>query len=474
MMVTKNSNGAAAPFSSLTPTEPSEYLPDVNDAADLTVRYQAELERLASLNPLQYGQQREKAAEALKLRVSYLDKLVKAVNGASLDTGGQGRALEFPEIDPWEEEVTGQELLDEIVEVIQRFVVCNPSTAKAAALWVAYTWFIDVVRVSPIGLITAPEKRCGKSVMLNTIGKLAARPVLTSSITPAALFRVVELHQPTLLIDEADVVLKDNEGLRGILNSGHTRDTAMAIRTVGDDHQPRQFSTWGAKLIAGISANNLADTVTDRAIVLELRRKTSDEFTDRLRHAEPHLFETIKRKLSRWSGDCRNTVRDAVVNIPDELNDRAQDNWEPLLAIADVAGGHWPETARKAALSLGLKTDDSVGTEGTELLAAIRKIFASHQSERMFMGDLIAALWAEQEGRWSKYRFGQPMTTHQLGKQLKKYGIKSKTIREGARTDKGYDRVQFAQAFASYLPSVPKAEEVPLDTGDAGHSDTPF
>ena len=238
----------------------------------------------------------------------------------------QGRPFEFPETKPWPENVDGAELLDAITEVIQRFVVCKPKVARTAALWVTFSWLIDIVNVSPIAIITAPEKRCGKSVLLNVIAKLVLRPVSVSGITPSALFRVVEMQCPTLLIDEVDVVLKENEALRGVINSGHTRDTARLIRSVGDAYEPRQFSTWSPKLIAGISADLLADTVSDRAIVLELRRKTRNEPVQRIRTAPPALFDNLKRKLARWTADNKARIREGLVSIPNELNDRAQDN----------------------------------------------------------------------------------------------------------------------------------------------------
>jgi putative DNA primase/helicase len=326
-------------------------------------------------------------------------------------------------------------------------------------LWVAFSWLIESVRVAPIALITAPEKRCGKSVLLNTIAKLVPRPMPTSGITASALFRVIEMHKPTLLIDEVDVVLKDNEALRGVLNSGHTRDSATLIRSVGEDHSPRQFSTWGAKLIAGISADLLADTVTDRAIVLELRRKTKIESVERLRHADAMLFYNLKRKLARWTADNAAAVSDCTVNIPDELSDRAQDNWEPLLAIADAAGGHWPRTARETAVAISARNEEATGTAGTELLASVWRILETRDDPRIPMSELLTLLLQEPEGRWSQYDYGRSLTVHQLGRLLKKYGIKSKTIRFGANTEKGYDRHQFVEVVLRYLPHLPTNKE---------------
>ncbi|KAG0322623.1 hypothetical protein BGZ97_005283 [Linnemannia gamsii] len=157
------------------------------------------------------------------------------------------------------------------------------------------TWFMDVINVAPIAVITAPEKRCGKSQLLFLIGKLAKQALTASNITPAALFRAVELWRPTLLIDEADAFMKENEELRGLLNCGHTRESAYVVRTVGEDHMPKLFFVWGAKAIAGIG--HLADTLMDRSISLELRRKLPSEQIDKLRYAAPDLFDQLQMWL---------------------------------------------------------------------------------------------------------------------------------------------------------------------------------
>ncbi len=195
---------------------------------------------------------------------------------------------------------------------------------------------IDNVQVAPLAVITAPEMRCGKSQLLNLIGRLSHRPLVASNISPAAMFRVIEAHSPTLLIDEADTFFKENEELRGIVNSGHTRQAAYIIRTVGDNHEPKQFSTWGAKAISGIGT--LAETIRDRAIILEMRRKLPNESIERLRHAEGGVFECLASKLARFAQDAGVSIERALPTLPEALNDRAQDNWEPLLAIADYAG----------------------------------------------------------------------------------------------------------------------------------------
>ena len=203
------------------------------------------VKRLASLDCLEYERLRDTEAQRLGMRVGVLDKEVGKARHTAIDEGGTARI--FPAVEPWPEPVDGAALLNELLTAIQRYIVCARDTAVAVSLWCAFTWLIDRVKVAPLAVITAPEKRCGKTQLLNFIGKVCRRPLVASNISPAAVFRIIEAHNPTLLLDEADSFLKENEELRGVINSGHTRQSAYVIRTVGVDHQPRQFLTWARR-----------------------------------------------------------------------------------------------------------------------------------------------------------------------------------------------------------------------------------
>lgn len=408
--------------------------------------------RLALLPPLGYEQVREAEAEALKVRVSTLDKEVEAARKAK--HGDNKQASMFAEVEAWPHPVELPALLDDIVALIKRFIVCDKETRITAALWCAFTWVIEHMQVAPIAMITAPEKRCGKSQLLNLMGKLVRNPLVASNISPSAVFRVIEAYTPTLMIDEADTFLKDNEELRGVINSGHTRQSAYVIRNVGDDHEPKQFSTWGAKAISGIGS--MPDTVMDRSILLTLRRKLKDEKVERLRHAEKGLFDELASKLARFAEDSGATLGMARPSLPDTLNDRAQDNWEPLLAIADCAGGDWPKIARDAALKLSGAEHDSVSLSA-ELLADIKEVFETKGAERISTADLIEALCADDEKSWGTYNRGNPISPRQFAKRLNEYGIKSKTVRIDYSTPRGFERKQFEDAFSRYLSSPPSA-----------------
>lgn len=418
-----------------------------NDETDNAIHQT--LIRLAALPPLQYDLARKREAESLGVRTTALDQAVKEIRKSN----GIDNDLPYKEIYPWPEEVCPAEILSEVESVVKRFIVCDKEIPVAVALWCAMTWFLDVFHICPLAVITAPEKRCGKSQLLTLIGKLVCRPIAASSISPAALFRSIDAWKPTLLIDECDACMKDNEELRGIINSGHTRDSAYVIRTVGDAFIPTKFSTWGAKALSGIG--HVADTLMDRSIVLELRRKLSHENVDRLRYAEPGLFENLAAKLARFAIDYSDQVRQARPCIPSRLNDRAQDNWEPLLAIAMVAEGEWLSVATKAALKLA-GSESAVQSIGVELLSDIQQIFEEKAIDRISTADLIKALCVDDEKNWATYNKGFPIKPRQLASRLKGYGITSKNVRfNSMETLKGFDKRQFSEAFSRYIPSSP-------------------
>lgn len=403
--------------------------------------------RLAKLPPLEYDKVRRQEAKKLGVRPGTLDSAIKGARQEEVNDSP------FEDVEPWHEPVDGAALLSDIAATIRRFIICGQETAYAVALWVSLAWFIDVIQVAPLAVITAPEKRCGKSMLLFLIGRLVPRPLMSSSITPSALFRSIDLWQPTLLIDEVDACLKDNEELRGLINCGHTRDSAFTIRCVGDDHTPKKFNVWGAKALSGIG--HVADTLMDRSIILELRRKLPHESVDRIRHAEPGLFNDLSAKLARFAGDNSERVRLARPALPPSLNDRAQDNWEPLLAIAGVAGGDWFKIGTAAALKLSGGESLSMSI-GTELLADIQEIFEHKKVDRISTAELIKELTADDEKPWSTYNKGFQIKPRQIAARLKGYGIHSKNIRLAfGETPKGYSLEQFQEAFIRYIPATP-------------------
>lgn len=359
-----------------------------------TPEIESALQRLAALSRVEYDRCRGSEAERLNIRLTTLDDEVEARRPQK--NSPTGSPMEFTDLEPWSQPVDGAALLAEICALLRRYVVASAAGFVASALFVLHTYAFDLGDISPMLFITGPTKRCGKSRLLSLLARLVHRALAASSASAAGIYRTIELHRPTLLIDEVDSFLKGDEQLRGLINSGHTRDAAFHLGCVakGDDFEPRRSSTWTPKVLSG--TGRLADTLEDRAIILHMRRRRKDEAAERLRHGT--RFDDLRRKCARFIADNEASIRTANPNIPDALNDRATDNWTPLLALADLAGGEWPAKARQAALELsGSDGTETLGTNA-QLLADIERTFSDAGIDRLASKELCERL-ADIEGR---------------------------------------------------------------------------
>lgn len=409
-----------------------------------------EIERLAALPPLERDRKLKEVAKQLGCSVTTLRAEVEKLSKAAEPAGGPGagRSLEWPEPDPWPEPVDGAELLDDLAATFRNYVVLPASCDTALALWVVHAHAFEASPITPRLAITSPEKRCGKTTALEIVQALAPRPILASNITAAAVFRTIELARPTLLIDEADTFLAEAEELRGILNSGHRR-TGEVIRTAGEDHEPRRFSTWGPVAIAAIG--KIPGTLDDRSIKVELRRRAANEPVERWRADQAHQLEPLVRRCARWAADHLDDLRQADPAVPVQLHDRAADNWRPLLAIAELAGAEWSRRATKAAETLSA----GGAAEGRRemLLADLRAIFVDRGEPKWIAtAEIIKALVEMEERPWSEHSRGKAITPKGLQSMLEPFKIHSS--RSGGRDERarGYALTTFTDAWARYLP----------------------
>jgi putative DNA primase/helicase len=185
---------------------------------------------------------------------------------------------------------------------------------------------LDCFGISPRLSITSPEKGCCKTTLLDVLSHLVLRRLPAANVTASAIFRIVEVQQPTLLIDEADSFLSGNDELRGILNSGHRRG-GFVIRTVGEDFEPRAFSTYSACAIALIG--KLPATLMDRSVPIDLRRRRSDETCEAFRFNRTGPLDQLARQAARWATDNADRVRGADPEMPCGMVNRLADNWRP-------------------------------------------------------------------------------------------------------------------------------------------------
>jgi Protein of unknown function (DUF3631) len=272
---------------------------------------------LARLSPFEYDRKRKDTAKAIGITVATLDKAVAEQRGHA---NAKDADLPHRSVEPWPEAVSGDRFLNDLATVFSRYVFLPKHAADALALWVVHAWAFDAWDISPFMVLVSPEKRCGKTTVLIILQFLTPRSELASNISAAAVFRYIEDERPTLLIDEADTFIKNNEEVRGVLNSGHTKTAAYVIRTIEvcGEHKAKRFSTWAPKAIA--TMRSLADTLEDRSIIVTMQRKKKTETVERLRRSDNDDFAMLRRQALRWCEDNLKILSTADPVVPDTLN----------------------------------------------------------------------------------------------------------------------------------------------------------
>lgn len=383
--------------------------------------------------------------------------------------------------------VDGAEILDAVARFVRRFVVVSPDQASVVALWTAHTWAFEASDQTPYLAILSAEKRSGKTRLLETIGALVRAPWHAVQPSEAVLYRKISKDRPTLLLDETDALFSQRgdsrmEAVRALLNAGARRGVTVPRCLDAKADKLIDFEVYCPKALAGIGT--LPETVGDRSLLIEMRRKKRTDSAERfrLRDVEKEARE-IRARLEAWTSPRISQLRAARPSLPRELGDRAADGAEPLLALADLAGGSWPERARRSVVALAGEKADEDESDGVQLLGDIRRVLALlvRTDGTIRTEKLLEELRALPESRWK--RFGprrEEVDALDLARLLRPYGIRPKLVRpDGGPPCRGYLVETFADAFERYLDESPSSEGpvtpvTPLQTSnDAGPDVTP-
>jgi hypothetical protein len=364
-------------------------------------------------------------------------------------------------------------VLDALATFVRRFVVVSEAQACITALWVVHTHVFDAADATPYLSVTSPEKQSGKTRLLEVLETVVSKPWLTGRVSAAVLTRKIDAEQPTLLLDESDAAFSGEkeyaEALRGVLNTGHRRGgKASCCVGQGTNTTFRDFSTFCPKAIAGIG--KLPDTVADRSVPVRLKRKAPGEHVERFRFRDVQSESSrLRAELQAWAAGAIEALRAARPQLPDQLSDRQQDCAEPLLAIADMAGGHWPDLAREALVELWGSDHAADDSAGVQLLADIGEILNERNADRISSCDLVSALIKIETSPWGEWARGKPLTQAALARLLRPFEISPRVIREGESTVRGYHTEAFRDALARY----PRRQSVTPSqrSNDAGPSD---
>ncbi len=358
----------------------------------------------------------------------------------------------------------GHDVLDDVTAFLNRFVVFpNEHCAPTVALWFAHTHAADRFYITPRLILDSAEPGSGKTRVLEVAALLVHAPESTISTTPAALFRLVSASRITILFDEVDAVFNSkggNEDLRGLLNAGY-KQGATVTRCAGDAKTMKveRFPVFAPVALGGI-AGNMPATITTRAVTIHMRRRRSDQTVEQFRQRTAERdARPIREALATWMTSVADQVADTIPPLPEGVVDRSAEIWEPLVAIADAAGGEWPERARQACAHFVLKSGQPV-TNGIRLLADLRTIYDRHHATRLATRALLADLteledapWGDLDGR------GKQLDGRRLAAELARYGIAPVAFKDTTDTT--------VKGYATYSTNQTKSQKAQVGLSDA-------
>lgn len=405
--------------------------------------------RLAALPPAEYDRSREDEARRLNIRVGTLDGEVQA---RRIKTSGnvQCRAMDFPEIEPWPKSVDGAELLNDIVTYFEKFCVLPAYTPDVLAVWCLQSWCYKLFDFAAIIAVWSPEPECGKGRVLDAAEKIVRHPFRTSNTSAAVLYHVINEGNVTGLIDEFDSISNEQrEAVCNILKGGF-QSNGMAHRMAerNGEQVVVNFSTYCPKMIATITMDKLDKATRSRTIGIHMQRKPRSQKVAKFRRVDTVV---LRRKCLRWVQDNAEAIKAVPpMDIDECATDRQEDVWEPLVAIARVAGGEWENQIRLAAQHLTHSgSDGATDTVSHQLLAALKLFFDEH-GDRADTKTIVAAL--KEAGDFDDVNHGKGLTPQYVARLLKPYGIEPRVQRTGRKNQaRGYSRDQCEQTFATYL-----------------------
>jgi len=352
------------------------------------------------------------------------------------------------QLEPYTGSVSIVDLATQADQLILTHCITTEHERTALVLWSFATYGYDYYRIFPRLLAISPERRCGKTTMLEVVAALCRNSIQASNLTSATISRIKTIvGDPTLLIDEADTFIKNADGdIKGLINSGHTKSGAQVLKCAGDSHTPQVFDTWHPMAIASIGA--LEDTIMDRSIIINLRRKRPSESIQRIPIELSEEWLDWRSKTLRWFMDNAAAFNDSnQIEPPFRGNDRAIDNWIPLFTLAKAIDETWYSRCEAAYTHLVNEVEMELPTR---LLSDIRNHLVDTKDSRISSTSMVQILKADETAPWEDMR----LTPAKVASMLAPYKIKPRDMRIGCKILRGYDSTQFEDSFERYLPPI--------------------
>jgi len=431
---------------------------------ELTLTSEEVCDRAALLCDIDFADRRKKICKKLDWPVGDFDGQIRKRRPAvASEDELQGEPLKIEEPDPYPHPVDGAQLLSAMSAFFSRFIIFErPSDPDVLALWALGTHCVDCFNIFPRLGLSSPDAECGKSSVLDILNCFVCRPLMTSNLTTASAFRVIELLHPTLLVDELDSFIESIPDIGNLLNSGHKRGSHV-LRVVGEKMEVRKFATYGP--VAYCTIGKPGGPLRSRSILIRMLRKLADQVTENFSIEErPALAAellNISRKAIRWANDHDAEVKN-VSPATGKLANRQRDNWRALLKVAEVSGGVWPEKVFEAA---GVPPPKRKQSNEIRILRDIRNIFYSRKVRQIPSKILVADLLLQTESPWYRLHSArEPLDMADLADLLDAFDIDPKPLRlsepeqqhffeskQEQPVTKGYKLEQFATPFARML-----------------------
>lgn len=383
---------------------------------------------LSQLSEIEYEGIRVEKAKELKMRTTQLDKFVEERRNVEIhEVEETSEVVEATK--PAEFAVDAVDLANTLRNTTLRYAVLkHDEYATAIVLWSLTTWFTDAWRIMPHLYIRSMSKGSGKTTVLELVEAWCCRSFTCANISPAALFRVIEEHKPTLLLDEVDRYLGANEELNGIMNAGHTRRTANVVRLVENERKqyiPTKFNVFGGKCLAGLGVQQ--DTMMDRSIIVKMEKRLAQEPVEKKLMSFFDDEAACRSAIARFAEDNIAAAKMQSVDVPNLGNDRAQDNWQPLFIIAELIGGNWPQLCLEA-----YKTIETIASADAQAQDAVAvRIFRElapklerRMGENIRASELHEILTSDTDSEFNDWYNGKPLSTKRMKTFLTEAGVR--------------------------------------------------
>jgi putative DNA primase/helicase len=425
---------------------------DKAEKRDVEKRFR-ELERILALPPSDYDAELKKLAARLSEDIETLREEFAELQEI------EDERISADDVEPWLEPVEAGALLRELSAQVEKYLVIhNKHAATAIILWIAFAWIHDVATYSPLLVIQSATEGSGKTNTSKLISFVTPRSKIVTEPSPAGIYTLIDERHPTLILDDADELLARKSDLAHIVNSSWTNGIPLPRKIGG---RAVEFDVFCPKVLNGIDVlPHLKPTTRSRCITVGLMPKLpSEAVTDFDKAADDPNFLPLRRKLARFAADNKAAIKIASPVLPEGYTNRLKDNFKLLLAIAEVAGGIWPQRARAAAVALTKEFDEPSARK--QLLMAFRDLFRKRADlrggTRLYSSQVPGLLLGIDEDTWGNFRGdGRPITSKGVADLLRPFGIRPKHFAvpgsDPPTTVRGYEVKQFETAFKYYLP----------------------